>query len=131
MDVAHAYPGCSNDPKLRFKPWYSWTTAGCDIRAKIHYETGHVACVDHPSPNNGRGWNTKLNLQDSTLNFFKVAWSDRAVSPGEMEDPAHAEGAPTPESCAAAAPHCYPVEDGCMWEAFVGAREIAEGGILS
>ena len=56
-----------------------------------------------------------------------------------MEDPAHAEGPPTPESCAAAAPHCYPVEDGCVCDAvvvetaaFVGAEEIAEGGgILS
>ena len=87
------------------KVWSSWSSAGCSTRAKLSYkDVGLVGRVDQPSPD----WNgdrvTAHIVDDTTANFFKVAWSD----------PSYTSSLPIDATACLAFSSCYSVGDGCI-----------------
>ena len=101
---------CSEDVKNDV--WSSWTSVGCATRAKISFETGHIGRVDYPEPDYAGKRYVSHFVNDSTLNFYKVAWlSETTTLPSSIE------------SCKAIS-SCYSVKDGCVCETLVVERVI-------
>ena len=83
---------------------YSWSSAGCQVRAKISFETQQVARVDYPDADSAGQRHVKNLVRDDTINYFRVAWTDQ-------------ESLPSDASGCDVLPSCYSVADGCVCDA--------------
>lgn len=80
---------------------YSWSSAGCQVRAKISFETQQVARVDYPDADSAGQRNVKNLVRDDTINYFRVPWTNRDSLPSDASD-------------CDALQSCYSVADGCV-----------------
>ena len=95
--------GCAYD--VSRKVWSSWSSADCSTQAKISYkDVGLIGRVDYPEPDwNGNRVAAHI-VNETTTNFFKVAWSDSSYS----------SVLPSDATACSAIPTCYSVDDGCI-----------------
>ena len=96
-----SYAGSICNVDINRNTWSSWTASSCMTRVKISYETGMIGRVDYPEPDYAGLRNVAKAVDDSTKNFFNVAWLSK---PTLIVDSA---------SCNAI-PSCYSVDDGCV-----------------
>lgn len=53
-----------------------WASVGCDVKVKIATKTGHVAIVHDPQPDQSGVAIVEPLVDEHTLNFFKVKWTN-------------------------------------------------------
>ena len=80
---------------------YSWSSSGCQVRAKISFETSQVARVDYPGADSAGHRNVKDFVRDDTINFFRVPWVNQESLPSDSAE-------------CDALQACYSVADGCV-----------------
>lgn len=114
------YNGGSCAEDVRHMTWSSWTSVGCATRAKISYDTGHIARVDYPDRDFARKRDVSHYVNDSTLNFYKVEWLSETLNLPS-----------SPAKCQVIT-SCYSVDDGCVCDTslietavFYAATEIS------
>lgn len=93
--------------------WAHWTTDSCMTRVKISYESGLIGRVDYPNPDYAGKRNAAKNLDDTTKNFFPVAW----LSKPEL---------PTDSNSCNDISSCYSTDDGCVCD-----TSLAESAVYS
>ena len=82
---------------------YSWSTAGCNIKAKISFDVDHqVARVDDPEKDWAGQRHVKNRVREDTVNFFLVSWKGNV------------EAIPTDQQSCDVLSSCYSVVDGCI-----------------
>ena len=80
---------------------YSWSSAGCQVRAKISFETHQVARVDYPDADSAGQRKVNNLVRDDTINYVRVPWTNQEYLPSDAA------------SCDALQ-SCYSVSDGCV-----------------
>lgn len=96
------------------KIWYSWTPLSCMTRVKINFDSGLIGRVDFPEPDQAGYRNVAAHVDQSTMNFFKVAWTTQH------------ENLPTDSSQCDAVLNCYSTNDGCICDTSVTTSLVFE-----
>ena len=85
---------------IKNRAFRSWSNAYCNVQVKVALDSGEIAIVHDPQPDNSNSLTTESLVHKDTMNFFKAQW-DGGLRPTSLNE------------CLALS-SCYIHEDTCI-----------------